>query len=245
MMSVDYDASDSPPTTKQQIEDTDPRVDGMPCENINLRLNSRDMHGLYPVLYVRAGGLPGASDIKTFDVGNFNIATQGNQNASEIGELRVRYRCTFSVPVLDSTTSAPANNSVTFASDAGGQAIVTTVPFTAPMASITVNGLNAVNTAGSIVLPAGNYLLDSITEIVDTGIGVITAAEICYLKNGLVIGGTQNNLVLGAAAILTTITLAGTSIFYTSNGTDTLSVRITSTFTTTAQAASSIRIVAI
>jgi hypothetical protein len=34
MLSFDYDASDSPPTSKQQVEDTNPHIDGMPCSKL-------------------------------------------------------------------------------------------------------------------------------------------------------------------------------------------------------------------
>lgn len=160
IMSVDFDASDAPPSSKQQMEDTMPHVDGMPAVSIRMPLTARQMHALYPTLYVRPGGLPGASDIKTYDAGNLNIATQGlNSNTATLGELRVKYNVTLSVPVLESSTTAPANNSMVVFSSSTGEALTSGVPLQLLLATKT-GSLGAVNTAGSILLPAGNYKWD-------------------------------------------------------------------------------------
>jgi len=178
ILGVDYDASDAPPSTKQQMEDTDPRVDGMPSDNIRLMLGARKMHALYPTLFVRPGGLPGSTDIKTYDAGNFNIATQGlAANTATVGELRVRYSVTLSVPVLESTSQAPANNQVAMFTNTGangetahGNSVATGTIL--PFATTNFNGIGAVNTAGKIVLPAGNYTItvnESTAGLSDSG----------------------------------------------------------------------------
>jgi len=187
MMSVDFDASDPPPATKQQIEDTDPRVDGMPCENIRLPLRSQDMHSLCRELYVRPGGLPGSSDIKTYDAGNFNIATQGCQNNSEIGELRVRYNVTFSVPVLDSTTTVSPNRNVSIFANAVSQGFAAGVPEIASLATTLINGIGATSVGGSVTLPAGNYLADWSWVHQDSA-NESTACVVQFKKNGTGIG---------------------------------------------------------
>jgi len=163
ILAVDYDASDAPPATKQQMEDTDPRVDGMPSENISLVLPARRIHALYPTLFVRPSGLPGGSDIKTYDAGNLNVATQGlAANTATLGELRVRYSVTFSVPVLESSTKAPANNQVAVYV-AQAEAIPTTLTnYTTLYNHSSIAGsLGITNTSGQFLLPAGNYLIHS------------------------------------------------------------------------------------
>jgi hypothetical protein len=77
-----------------------------------------------------------------------------------IGELRVRYSVTFDVPILETTAAAPTNNQVAWLQSSAPEALVNTVPKTLALATTSTNGLLAVNTAGSIVLPAGNYLAD-------------------------------------------------------------------------------------
>jgi len=100
MLSCDYDASDAAPTTKQQVEDTVPHVDAMPCcETLVLTINCEEMHK-GDAKFVRPGLQPVGTDIKTYDGANFYVSVQGCQNSNVIGELRVRYICELRVPVL-------------------------------------------------------------------------------------------------------------------------------------------------
>jgi hypothetical protein len=197
-------------------------------------LGAKKMHSLYPTLFVRPGGLPGASDIKTYDAGNFNIATQGlAANTATLGELRVRYSVTLSVPVLESQTTAPANNSVAvLASVGGGEAItgagIPQVMLLANTANI-IKSLGIVNTAGSMVFPAGNYIYTAYGGAkTDNGSG--TNIIIDVQKNGT---STSLSPLLGGAdwggSAYSTATIAG---YFTSNGSDAITVVLTSVGTT-------------
>jgi len=101
MLSFDFDASDAAPTTKQQVEDTIPHSDGMPCENIRLPVDPKCLRGSLQKHYVRPGAQPANTDLKMYDVGNLNVSTQGCTNTTVIGELHVRYRVRLSEPVLE------------------------------------------------------------------------------------------------------------------------------------------------
>jgi len=160
MMSFDSDASDPGPSGKQQLEDTEPHVDAMPCENMSFDIPTRELARMTDAFFVRPGGLPGGSDIKTYDVGNLNVATIGIQNNVSVGELHVRYRVELLIPVLESA-QAPNNNSVSvYQSTTSEAAGATTVATNLLLASVTTNGLGVVNTSGSFALPVGNYLID-------------------------------------------------------------------------------------
>jgi hypothetical protein len=158
MLSFDFDASDIAPTTKQQVEDTVPHQDGMPCtETIRLpidcvRIRKNDSK------YVRPGAQPANTDLKTYDAGNLFVSTYGCTNTSVIGELRVRYRVRLSEPVLEaglvgngavhfsSTSATTSNNFGGAVLQAGG---------TPALQAITLG-------TGTVVFPAslpGNYLL--------------------------------------------------------------------------------------
>lgn len=102
IFSIDYDASDPAPVSKQQMEDTDPHIDGMPCDQmIVLKADCAQMRKNLGK-YVRPGGLPVNTDIKTYDSGNCNVAVYGNtSNGTVMGELHVHYRVRFSKPVLE------------------------------------------------------------------------------------------------------------------------------------------------
>lgn len=103
ILQFDYDAGDATPTNFQQMFASRPNVSDIACREIHLRLDPKEMHrGL--AKYVRPGPLPPRQDIKTFDVGRLNIATQGQANTtSAIGQLHVKYRVQLRVPQLDST----------------------------------------------------------------------------------------------------------------------------------------------
>jgi hypothetical protein len=237
ILQVDFDASDAPPTSKQQMLDTDPNAAGMPCENISLVLPSARIHALYKTLYIRPGGLPGASDIKTYDAGNFNIATQAiASNTATLGELRVRYSVTLSVPVLETATGVPANNSVVVLEDTTLVATAaTTVNAIAPMAKTAVGGLGQVNTAGSIVFPPGNYKYDANVQFLGTG--NTTIMSFTLNKNGVTIGSQSPAWVCGG---LTGVEIMlSQSGFFSSDGTAASAITLVenSTFTTGAVSA--------
>lgn len=250
IMSLDYDAADAPPTTKQQMLDTEPHADGMPNEDFGLTANPPDLSGNTDLHYVRLAGLPGGADIRLYDVGNFNIATQGISGAStELGELHVRYSVVFEVPILSSDAkAAPANNQVSWFQSTSAQTNTTAVATTQLVATATANGLSIVNTAGSMVPPAGNYVVDF------SVVGADSAAE-AYLvladfqKNGVSVYQSTGNRPffttgssLGAGE---TDTVSG-SVFVSANGTDAFVLKVTQTGAAgTLTAGSSVRWIAV
>ena len=243
IMSFDSDASDGSPTTKQAMEDQEPHCDCMPSENMTLRIPPKMMKGnMVDAHYVRPAGVPGSADIKTYDVGNFQIATQGILNNVAIGELHVRYRCRLSIPILGTTTlSAPTNNSVASFVSSASEAITSGINYSIKLANALTNGIGASNINGGFRLPVGNYLIDAnFQEIVTTN---MTAMNIYLRNNGVII--QTNTFVIGSAAVCTANTLAADPIFYQSNGTDVLDLQVNSTFTGTGGVTGSIRFVAI
>lgn len=172
LLSFDYDASDSPPATKQQVEDTDPHSDAMPYEFCRLSLDPSQLNASPLGKYVRPGGLPGSADIKSYDGGVLYVSTIGNTNTSVIGELRVRYHFKLVKPVLESSTTAPVQYHVSQYQSTSNESITTSgVSQTILFATNIVNGLNASNTSGVITLPAGNYLVT-----LDVGLTALTGA---------------------------------------------------------------------
>jgi hypothetical protein len=123
-----------------------------------------------------------------------------------VGELHVRYRVLFEVPVLDSTTTAPSNNQVALFYDATGQSYTTATAATAPVATVLANGLLAVNTAGNILLPAGNYLVD--WTFLGTSTGALTLVEAALIGAGTTFESIQ---AVGSAAAATNLTVSGSS----------------------------------
>jgi len=220
ILAVDYDASDAPPATKMQVEDSEPNKTCAPYQNMSLSCRPADINGSIGWHYVRPAGLPGATDIKTYDCGNLNVGVSANGGSgTKIGEIWVTYRGLFKDRVLESVTTAPANNSVTvFTSDGDGEDLITTVPNQMLIGVSDFNGLGIQNVTGSMVPPAGNYLVDSqVTAMSDA---VITTFATTLWKNGSDLPGYTNYAtILGAAAVMTELS-GSNSNFVTANGTD-------------------------
>jgi len=184
IMSFDTDASDAAPATKQQMEDTDPHVDALPSENMRLVIPRAMLQTQLDSHYVRPGALPGNADIKTYDVGNLNVATQVIANNVAVGELHVRYRVELSIPVLENAGGLGASQRVAFfqATSPGEAAGATTVAKQMLFATASQNGLGVVNTAGSFVPPVGNYLVSIQVDALNTV--NIAKQQMDFQKNG-------------------------------------------------------------
>lgn len=227
LLSALYDAASAAPTTKQQIEASDPRVICMPNENSICSLAPQGMHPVGEPKFVRVGGLPGATDIKTYDAGILFATTQGMAGATEVGELHVRYKGFLYDRILDaSAAAAPQNFSVSMFYGATNEvAGATTVLYQPLYANASTNPLGIVNTAGSFVLPAGNYLVDSFLDLEGGGGNAITVSAIQFTS-----GGLMAQTLVSPFSAASSSAVATQSFFFASNGVTPLSNTITLTF---------------
>jgi hypothetical protein len=242
MMSCDYDASDSPPSSKQQVEDTMPHADCMPYEQLVLALDPSELHKNSDAKFVRPAGLPGGTDIKTYDAGILYVSNQGQTaNAVNLGELHVMYTVELSVPVLESTNKAPVNYQVTSFQDTSA-ALTTNIsyqPLLAAAASgtvVNVNGLGVVNTAGSIVPPPGNYYYSVVSTFFASGMNM-TQCELLFYKNGSQQGPAALMYSSAYLGEYQTLNLSG---YITCNGTDAITIAVISLFGTGTVACSTV-----
>jgi hypothetical protein len=198
ILGVDFDAADPPPSTRSQAEISRPVTAQAPYFNQMLTLRKQDMCDTMKRHYVRPGALPGGSDIKMYDIGNLNFGTDGNVNANEVGELWVHYTGKFFVQVLEATTVAPNNNQVALFQGVN-EPMTTAVAHTMALATTAANGLGAVNTGGSVLLPEGNYLLDVSAFVASTG--AMTTGILAIEVSGAPVGiAPQFSFAAGAAA---------------------------------------------
>jgi len=142
--------------------------------------------------------------------------------------LWVRYAGVFKDRILESVTTAPANNSVSvFNSASAGEVPTTATPFTLALAVTNTNGLTIVNTAGSMVPAAGNYLVDVVVTVTSTV--AITSFQLALEKNAAAVPNYSSALTaFGAAAVATELTM-GDTYFVTANGTDAFTLIIVET----------------
>jgi len=232
ILAFDYDAADPPFTSKQQMLAVKTKGDKMPCQDFVCRIDCRRAFDNGPK-YVRPGILPGGADIKTYDIGNLHWAGAGNSDGTtKIGELHVRYEGYFLEPVLESTASAPINNQVSwFQSTSAEAAGATTVAKTMLLATATNNGLGAVNTAGSIVLPPGNYLVDATIDVLNSGAGdietIVADIQVAGVSVWKVSPPTTN---MAASTIQNQFFMDAGHVFVALNGTSALTFVVTVTY---------------
>jgi hypothetical protein len=236
IMSVDFDAADPPPGTKQQMEDTVPHADAMPCQSFSLPISPLDLNSTNTLgRFVRTGGLPGGTDIKTTDVGNLNVATQGVPSNVEIGELHVAYRIRLIKPVLENLAGAPANNQATMFITTAPQALISTNVKVLPGGGAgSVNGLGIALAGGVSVPPPGNYLIDGVVQFAASGNSTDFTAYLSK-NGGAAIGSSIEYTLPTGAYPIWTCTIPST--FVSCNGTDTIELIVASTFSTGASTA--------
>jgi len=235
ILSALYDAASAAPTTKTQIEATDPHVICMPNENCCLKLATQGMHPVGEPKFVRGLNLPGATDIKTYDAGTLYATAQGMAAGTEVGELHVRYKGLLYDRILDSSAAAaPQNFVVSQLISSVPLAPVTATPTNLPFADVApadgfVNGLAAVNAAGQITLPAGNYMLSVRTQFGYTGSSTISSANIQKNNANTTVNGAAVQASAGVGGLTQHISQ---SVFVSMNGTDFITVVVTPNYST-------------
>lgn len=222
MLSFDYDANDAAPSAKVQVEDTDPHADGMPWQNITLKLDPKELNSGETGKFVRPSGLPGGADIRLYDGGRLHVSTTGITNGGAnvtLGELRVRYRFSLHKPVLENTTGVPQNFHTTQYYSSSNQSLTTSTAATLLVPTVMTNGLGASNTSGSITLPAGNYIVTGSMTV--TSSGAISDSLLHMWVDGATTGVSGYDT---GAGLYNTVSVAN---FVTSNGSTTVALRAT------------------
>jgi hypothetical protein len=164
--SFDTDASDPAPFGKQEMEATDPHEDALPSENFRLPIPTKM---LIPLMndahFVRPGALPPGTDLKTYDVGTLNVATQATAANTATGELHVRYRVRLMVPVLP-----PGGSQAAGTLQGAGGSFTAATPFGAAPVS---NGAVTIAAAGTKVISISNVQVGTEIQVSSTIAGTV------------------------------------------------------------------------
>jgi hypothetical protein len=230
VMGFDSDASDPPPNDLTHALNCTPRSFNLPCKNIVLDIPQNYLNRLNDGFYVRPGNLPGQSDIKDYDCGIVNISTTSNAGTGALGILAVEYVCEFFIPILEPVQKAPANNSVAVFQSSNAEAMATTTNSKIlALATQSFNGIGAANTAGAIVLPAGNYLVDVVVTVNDSTNNDAIDFEVDVQNGGVSVFVVLplNNTGNGYVSSNGTLTV---STFLQSNGVAAITIPVTGTY---------------
>lgn len=105
ILAVDFDAADDIPISKVQAMSYRSSVRGAPWDSLEQNLLPEDLHKL-PMNYVRTTvALPANLDIKTYDIGNLIMITQGQASTASVAELYVEYDINLITPQIDASTN--------------------------------------------------------------------------------------------------------------------------------------------
>jgi len=106
IIATNYNASAAPFANAVQMLNSEYSCDDKPSEAIIHMIECEPHKNPISELYVRTGAAPTGEDLKTYDLGTVQVATQGQQTLSQnLGELWVAYDMVFYKPTLGGIVS--------------------------------------------------------------------------------------------------------------------------------------------
>lgn len=100
IMATEYNALDRPFGSVQEMLITLFSNYGKPAESLTHAIECADSQRPTSLLYVRTGPAPAGSDLRLYDMANFQLASEGMQTPSNIGGLWVTYDVTLVKPII-------------------------------------------------------------------------------------------------------------------------------------------------
>lgn len=175
VLSVDYDAADPAPGSKQLQLQERTKLDCAAWAMARMNCDQADLHKFGVQRYIRAGALAANLDIKTYDVGSLNIGTQGMADTSVVGELYVEYDVELITPNQASGLPNPALEAA-FKSSSASKADVYTG--SAKTGGLAVTGANSTLTFAQ----TGKFMVSQF--VIGTGLGTpVTSASTATIQS--------------------------------------------------------------
>lgn len=185
ILSTNYNAADPLFANKTSMEQFEYTVSSVPSSTVLHPVECSPKLNVLSELYVRGNTFPTGQDQRLFDLGLFQIATQGSQATCDVGELWVTYHVrlfkpkfimsSFSNTMYGRVVSYPIGTaSATNQFGSGGGFVIGGLP----LQSSTYGSYNPIN---SIVLPyVGHYLI------------LIVCGSNCTANNNVTFGSNIN-----------------------------------------------------
>jgi len=99
VMSTNYNSDQVAYGSRQEMENSEFAVSTKPTVNLLHMIECDAAQTIDPIKYVRTGSVPDGQDLRLYDQGKFQFATQGNPT-QDLGELWVTYCVEFYKPIL-------------------------------------------------------------------------------------------------------------------------------------------------
>lgn len=187
VMSTNYNSDDPAYINKQQMENAEYAVSTKPTEPVIHGVECAPHLTIDPTKSVRTDALPAGKDVRNYDLGLFQLATQNNSAAVDLGELWVSYCVEFFKPQLPTTIQGGSVDHFVRSSTTGLTALGII------QVAVPLNQLGCTLTSNVLTFPAGisgTYQVDIYhigTAAVFGGFGVPVAV------NGTVVTNVFNN----------------------------------------------------
>jgi len=206
ILTVDYDAADLAPATKQVAMSYADAVRSAPWEpsEHTSKIESLTKQKTY---FVRPAGLPAGNDIKTYDTGNLFVVTQGVTTASATcGELYVTYRVKLMTPLFDQT--ALGSGTIFGKSGLSSAALFGTTQTITGGIVITVNAAGSIFTCTGFIIGQEYAIYQYVTGTViavGAGLTFTGATDISNIASTLSAAATSAIFIATFIATATTV----------------------------------------
>lgn len=188
MLAIDFDAADAAPVSKVQLMSYHNAVRSPLWSECQYRGDVQDLHKFGMKRYVRTAALAANLDIKTYDVGTLNVATQGAIGATPAGELYVVYDITLNTPQLASVVPPVTLRTASMFNNATQTFAVTVPELVDVAAGVGFDPLAfGPQVLGVFTPPAGRYVID----YWGTG-GAACVWDTKFLQNGAPLAGAAS-----------------------------------------------------
>lgn len=119
VLATNYNADAAPFATKIQMENSEFAVSTKPTTNMMHGLECAVDQTTFKQRYVRTGAVPANQDLRLYDWGNFQLATQANPVVT-LGELWISYEVEFFKPIIPLTIGGDIASAHVVRSGGGG-----------------------------------------------------------------------------------------------------------------------------
>lgn len=190
VMTVDYDASDPAPLSKQQAMAYRGAVRSAPWEECSHTSTPEDLRKRQSY-FCRPGAVPANADVKLYDTGNLFVCTQNVSTASAVcGELYVEYSVILMTPVYE----------IALAAFSGSASVGLTAA--APLGTnfVAASGNNLVaspNAAGTVLTVTGLVIGQEYMLVWNIGGSGISALDVALVSGASAVTGS---LVINSAS---------------------------------------------
>ncbi len=223
VIAPDYDASDDAPTSIQEAEQMADSVMGAVAKNWTCELRPRGIGILGPKRYTRSATLDPNEDIKTYDIAQVHVITQGQTNGDEIGQLWISYDVTLTEPQPISLSNIVSSGSLFNSAGTGASdtdllgsvdALEGNIEISHALNIVTVRNLIPGQTYLFALHIVGAVVTGAPTITFTTGLTSVNSTDALTTLNG----GTTNGWAFRygtCSQSVCTLTLAGTTVFTT------------------------------